>query len=433
MYQIPESLYQDFKENIFPSQRDQYLRKSLSSGIMRQKSNRDDNPFEIAEAREESLAYSFKIYLKNELEGILKDTDHIRYNDNSLIEISHIHLCFDHSRIHHLLVERGEALKNNNQVLKNRLEEQITSYIKENKEYLSTPKEAYIIFETEEAYHRAMKFNLNKRWGKTMPTREWKNTHLILRNIKEPTNITFENKFKNPMVTLVKTIIVTILLTLALLLTWYMIFYFQSRVNRLNRQYPEVNWENVIAHSNEEMLVNSAMIEYYNYETSDKSDLSILMQNTDNLQCYCDKLVGEEGYVNAMNKEFDLFVFDSHVTGTVWNDYLQSAIFIQLTGVLLPVMIIVFNLLLKTFAIILVRWMKFENKTNEIAFIQSVVFLLMFFNSALSILLINTNIPGLNQNGILFNGLYSDFSDDWYDKISQFFITPMFIQLISLN
>ena len=93
-------------------------------------------------------------------------------------------------------------------------------------------------------------------------------------------------------------------------------------------------------------------------------------------------------------------------------------------------MIIMFNLILKTFAIMLIRWMKFENKTREIAFIQSVVFVLMFFNSAISILLINTNIPGLNPNGILFNGLYSDFSDDWYDKISQFFITPMFIQLI---
>ena len=242
--------------------------------------------------------------------------------------------------------------------------------------------------------------------------------------------MTFENKFKNPVVTLIKTIIVVVLLMLALVLTCYMIFYFQSKVNRLNRQYPEVNWENVIAHASQEMLMNSGMFEYYNYEVSDKSDLAILMQNTDNLQCFWDQLVEEDGYINAMNKEFDVAVFGSHITGAAWNDYLKSAIFIQLTGILLPCMIILFNLLLKTFAILLVRWMKFENKTKEIAFIQSVVFLLMFFNSALSILLINTNIPNLNPKGILFNGLYSDFSDDWYDKISQFFITPMFIQLI---
>lgn len=34
------------------------------------------------------------------------------------------------------------------------------------------------------------------------------------------------------------------------------------------------------------MLKDYAMLEYYNYETSDKSDLTILMQNTDNMQCF---------------------------------------------------------------------------------------------------------------------------------------------------
>lgn len=208
---------------------------------MRQKTSRDDSPFDIAEIKEESLAFSFKLYLKNEFETILKDTEHVKFNDNSLIEISHIHLFFDHSRIHHLLVERGEALKNNNQALKERLEEQITTYIKENKEILSTPKEAYIIFESEEAYHRAMKFNLQPQKEKSERARHLKGTKISLTKIKEPTNMTFENKFKNPVVTLVKTIIVVVLLTLALFLTCYMIFYFQSRINRLNRQYPQVN------------------------------------------------------------------------------------------------------------------------------------------------------------------------------------------------
>ena len=111
MYKIPESVYLNFKDNIYPVQWEQHLRKSLSTGIMRQKTNRDDNPFDIAEIKEESLAFSFKIYLKSEFEGILKDTEHVKFDDDSLIEISHIHLFFDHSTIHHLLIERGEALK----------------------------------------------------------------------------------------------------------------------------------------------------------------------------------------------------------------------------------------------------------------------------------------------------------------------------------
>lgn len=182
--------------------------------------------------------------------------------------------------------------------------------------------------------------------------------------------------------------------------------------------------------SNPEMLKDYAMLEYYNYETSDKSDKTILMQNTDNLQCFCDDLKNDIGYLKALKKEFDVHVLDKHITGQVCNDYLQSSIFIQATSVLLPLIIIVFNLLLKTLAIFLVKWLSFENKTVEISIIQSVVFVLMFFNSALAILLINANFKNFNDTGILFNGLYSDFSDDWYDKISQFFITPMFVQLI---
>jgi hypothetical protein len=104
--------------------------------------------------------------------------------------------------------------------------------------------------------------------------------------------------------------------------------------------------------------------------------------------------------------------------------------FIQLVAILIPLMIIIFNVCLKTLAIFLVSWLKSENKTVEIAAIQSSVFFLMFFNSALSILLINANAPSVSSDFLLFNGLYTDFSDDWYDKISQFFISPMFVQLI---
>lgn len=134
--------------------------------------------------------------------------------------------------------------------------------------------------------------------------------------------------------------------------------------------------------------------------------------------------------MEAMKKEFDVRVLGKHITGEVCEDYLRSSIFIQLTAVALPLMIIVFNVVLKALAIALVQWLSFENKTVEISIIQSVVFLLMFFNSGLAILLINANIHNFNENGVLFNGLYADFSDDWYDKISQFFITPMFVQLI---
>lgn len=103
------------------------------------------------------------------------------------------------------------------------------------------PKDAYIIFETEEAFHRAMKFNSVMKCGKEIATRHWKGTNLILKNIKEPSNLTFEHKYKSKISTIVRVIIVAIVLLLALCTTCYLIFYFQNKVNRLNRQYPQVN------------------------------------------------------------------------------------------------------------------------------------------------------------------------------------------------
>lgn len=141
-------------------------------------------------------------------------------------------------------------------------------------------------------------------------------------------------------------------------------------------------------------------------------------------------MVDDLGYLKAYRKNVDVTVLNKHVTGEVCNDYLESSIFIKATAVILPLTIIILNVILKFVAIILVHWLGLENKTVEISVIQSVVFLLMFFNSGLAILLINANFPGFNESGFLFNGMYTDFSDDWYDQISQFFITPMFAQLI---
>lgn len=428
-YRIPEKVFTDFKDKVYQEKLNPFRKtNSAGTGPIMQKTKNSANASEIE--NNESLVYAFKVYLKNEFEAVLRDTEHIKSKNDSLIKISHIHLGFDHIKLHNMLQTRGDALKSKKVEKKEKIEKEIVEYIHKNKEYLSTPKDAYIIFETEECFHRAMKFNSIKKCGKELATRQWKGTNLILENVKEPTNIAFENKYKSKLVFIIKTITVALILMFALGLTCYLIFFFQVRVNKLNRQYPEVNCDAVVADSSPEMLKDYAMLEFYNYDTSDKSDETILMLNTDNMQCYCDDISNEDGYFTALNREFDVTVLDHHITGQVCNDYLQSAIFIQLTAVILPLMIIVFNVVLKMLAIILVNWLGIENKTVNISIIQSVVFILMFFNSAIAILLINSNVEGANQNGLFFNGLYSDFSDDWFDKISMFFLTPMFAQII---
>ena len=434
-YEIPEKVFIDFRDNIYPK----IDRKSMiqdqedgSPGLnFKEESKESQNEQENSNIKFDTLIYEFKLYLKSEFEDILRKTDYVKYDDQSMVEIAHIHLNFDNVKIYNKLQSRGDAIKSKNIDKKAKIEKEIEDYCISNQDKLCVPKEAYIIFETEEAYHRAMKLNSVKKCGKEIATKEWNDTSLILESTSEPTNIYFENKFESRTVFIIKLIIVSIVLFIALCLTCFAIFFFQDQVNRLNRQYPLVDCDVVVADSSPEMLVNLAMIEYYNYETSDKSDETILMQNTDNLQCFCDDLVTNIGYLNAYNRNFDVNVLDEHITGKVCNNYLRSAVFIQATSVILPLLIIIFNVALKMLAIFMIQWLRFENKTIEISIIQSGVFVLLFFNSALAILVINAYVPGAaREGGILFNGLYSDFSDDWYDKISEFFVSPMFIEVI---
>ena len=426
IYRIPEKIFNDFKDEIYPRNQSQSQGSNSEGWLTRLASQSDSNLLKA----EKSLLYQFKVYLKNEFEKVLKETEHIRSQDENLIQISHIHLNFDNLELLDLLEERGQAIKDDDADQKIKSEKEIVEYCNENKDKICVPKEAYIIFETEEAFHRAMRFNSIKKCGKVVETKEWNGTNLILENISEPTNIFFENKYKSMTWFIGKCILVSIFLFIALCITCFAIFYFQDRVNKLGRQYPEVDCDVVVADSSPEMLVNLAMIEFYNYETSDKSDETIMKQNTDNLQCFCDDLIENIGYWDAFNREFDVNVLDEHITGKVCNNYLRSAIFIQATDWILPIIIIVFNWILNSVGVYLIQWLRFENKTVEISIIQGGVFVLMFFNSGLTILLINAYVPGLSQRGVLFNGLYSDFSDDWYDKISGFIVSPMFAEII---
>lgn len=240
-YEIPGAIFNDYKEKVYRSQKAQMDKKfSSATQTLEEEKKKDSESIEEI-YQEEAFIFGFKQYLKNEFEAVLKDTEPVRFQNNNLINISHIHLGFDHTKIHSMLQNRGTAIKSGNIEKRNKIEKKILEYIDKNKAYLSTPKDAYIIFETEEAFHRAMKYNSIKKCGTELATRQWRGTNLILKNVKEPTNIAFENKYKSRVSFMIKVVIVALVLIFALITTCYLIFFFQDRVNRLNRQYPEVN------------------------------------------------------------------------------------------------------------------------------------------------------------------------------------------------
>ena len=70
--------------------------------------------------------------------------------------------------------------------------------------------------------------------------------------------------------------------------------------------YPPVDCDDVLAESNLEMLKNYAMIEWYNYEHSDKNDKAMIIINTDNLQCFWDNLRESNSYFEALEMRFNI-------------------------------------------------------------------------------------------------------------------------------
>lgn len=97
----------------------------------------------------------------------------------------------------------------------------------------------------------------------------------------------------------------------------------------------------------------------------------------------------------------------------------------------IPLLIFTTSFMLEFFACFCISWICYENKTHEISRIQLAVFGMTFFNNALAILLINARFTKDVKGSFLFNGMYTDFSDDWYDKSSEYFVTPMFMEILT--
>ena len=456
-YEIPEDIFYTFKNKKFKWSITDSKLSSRNSGYISPKSGRDLEKRTGSKRTEEewkkfrhfdpgdesdnrsvhsdvsdfwSWIFAFKKYLKTEFEALLRNNKNESRSSNQL-EITNVHLLFNHCELYEMLEERGEAIKDSENEVQKKIESDIIDYISEHKEEISIPKEAYITFETEEGYRIASEIQSVKWCGLEKSNHLWKDRRIMFEKAKEPSNIEFENKFQSSWHLFLKKVIVLIALFLYLTFVCYLIYLFMYNVNRLNRIFPQIDWDEVLSESNQEMLKNYAMIEWYNYDQSDKSDKAMIEINTDNLQCFWDDLRDQTSYFEALEMKFDITVFNHKVIGNVWRDYLRSSIFLELIDYLMPLIIIIGDIFLEAFANLCIRWIKYDNKTVEISKIQSAVFVLTFFNNGLTILLINANFGFVSQYHFLFNGVFTDFSDDWYDQISEFLVSPMFMEIIN--
>lgn len=108
------------------------------------------------------MVYAFKLYIKDELERRMRDPErdlHVITPDNSEVNVMHIEFQFYTRELLNDLKKRGDAKKKKNQALRRQIEGEIKDKIENDWDNMCYPQEAFITFESEEAYQRAIQFD----------------------------------------------------------------------------------------------------------------------------------------------------------------------------------------------------------------------------------------------------------------------------------
>jgi hypothetical protein len=93
----------------------------------------------------------------------------------------------------------------------------------------------------------------------------------------------------------------------------------------------------------------------------------------------------------------------------------------MLIGYSISFLIIFINLILKKVIIGLITWVGEDTLSEQIASITGGVFYALFFNTGILITLVNANLSEHQPKIITkyINGLYYDYSPDWYQNVGE--------------
>ena len=84
----------------------------------------------------------------------------------------------------------------------------------------------------------------------------------------------------------------------------------------------------------------------------------------------------------------------------------------------MTVTIVLINVILKTTTIALITWIGYDTWSELMTRITNGVFIVLFFNTGLLLLMANANLADVSGwlSGF-FNGSYYDYSPAWYQKV----------------
>ena len=137
------------------------------------------------------------------------------------------------------------------------------------------------------------------------------------------------------------------------------------------------------------------------------------------LQCFCDAR-------SKAGDESDAVYGDDALP--VCEDYLSSYFTTLLLTNAVMVTIIAINYILKMACISLITWIKYDTYSEQMSKIVNGVFIALFFNTGILLLLTNANVADVSDwlSGV-FSGQFYDYSPKWYANVGSVLVSTMYL------
>lgn len=189
---------------------------------------------------------AFNHFLKKEVEEIISEERSILEDGPHAVSVADITLAFNNHDLIRVLEERGGHVTNGEIEKIKECDEKIMTLKEKNASDFKRPVAAFITFNHQEGYERAIRLKEKRFFFKRNPAkRAMLHQPLYLNPAPEPTNIIWENRHYSFLHKIIRAAIAIAVMALLMFLVFVAFYFLKLRVNENNKKYPAVSCSNI--------------------------------------------------------------------------------------------------------------------------------------------------------------------------------------------
>jgi hypothetical protein len=377
-----------------------------------------------------------KLYLMKELEelltknhkgeGIEKRSEIKKQGID--IKIADIAFAYDNAELIKLLRTRGQHIVNQRFDKQKEVEQEISDLKNQSWETFTKPVCAFITFEEEDGYNRALDYEPFRGWSGKLQYQDQDflggQQKLVMIPATEPTNIIWENR-EIEGAEKIKRLVISVLIIVALISASFTVILLCKQYSiKVSSKYPTVDCGPLKDSygDNYEYWAKEEWKAYYTPMMGGKK-----REFTGVLPCFCKDQQAIVGITKIRTWESEAGGdkiaickenFDDFVNAFAWSNAVKY-------------LIIGINYFLRLVLVKIVYYMGKQSQSEQTELVTNVVFTCQFFNTAILLMLVNANLgpQGIPILSDLFTGNISDFDDSWFNDIGNTLIGAMIFNI----